>query len=65
MVKRMNPMSLQNRTTIVTGAGQGIGRAVSMLALDLGANLVAVDRNKEGVESIVAETGADRVLAIV
>lgn len=32
MVKRMNPMSLQNRTIIVTGAGQGIGRAVSMVA---------------------------------
>lgn len=59
-----NPMSLHNRTIIVTGAGQGIGRAVSMLALDLGANLVAVDRNKDGIESIVAEQGADRVLAV-
>jgi 3-oxoacyl-[acyl-carrier protein] reductase len=60
----MNPMSLQDRAIIVTGAGQGIGRAVSMLALELGANVIAVDRNKEGIESIVAEKGGDRVLAI-
>jgi 3-oxoacyl-[acyl-carrier protein] reductase len=59
-----NPMSLQDRTILVTGAGQGIGRAVSLLALELGANVVAVDRNKEGVDAIAAGRGDGRVLAL-
>jgi hypothetical protein len=42
-----NPMALTGRTVIVTGTGQGIGRAISELALDLGANLVMVERNPE------------------
>jgi 3-oxoacyl-[acyl-carrier protein] reductase len=59
-----NPMSLQDRTILVTGAGQGIGRAVSLLALELGANLAAVDRNTEGVESIASSVHGARVLPL-
>jgi len=34
----VNPMSLEGRTIIVTGAGQGIGRAIADLVVALGGN---------------------------
>ncbi len=44
-----NPMSLEGRTIIVTGAGQGIGLAISTLAIELGANVVGLDLNEPGL----------------
>ena len=38
----VNPMSLADRTVIVTGAGQGIGLAVADLVGQLGGNAVIV-----------------------
>jgi 3-oxoacyl-[acyl-carrier protein] reductase len=52
-----NPMSLQDRTIVVTGAGQGIGLAISTLAVELGANVVGVDLNGEALAA------AERTLA--
>lgn len=40
-----NPMSLEGRTILVTGAAQGIGLAVSQLAMELGATVAGVDLN--------------------
>ena len=41
----MDPIvSLAGRTLIVTGAGQGIGKAIAELGIALGANVVAVDK---------------------
>jgi|SRR5690606_31832030 len=59
-----NPMSLENRTIIVTGAGQGIGKSISTLALDLGANVVGVDLNRDGLQEIEANTGK-RFISVV
>ena len=42
-------MSLEDRTIVVTGAAQGIGQATINLALELGANCVAVDLNADGL----------------
>ncbi len=47
----MNPMSLEGRTILVTGAGQGIGLAISKLAIELGANVAAVDMNAEALHA--------------
>ena len=44
-----NPMSLEDRVVIVTGAAQGIGRAVALKAAGLGATLALVDLNEDGV----------------
>jgi 3-oxoacyl-[acyl-carrier protein] reductase len=62
----MNPqaMDLKGRNVIVTGAGQGIGRAIAQLVLDLGGTVTAVDLKQDGILALAEEAGRDRVLAI-
>ena len=57
-------LNLQGRNIVVTGAAQGIGRAIGNLVLELGGSVTAVDLNAEGVQAFAAEAGADRVLAL-
>jgi 3-oxoacyl-[acyl-carrier protein] reductase len=57
-------MTLQGRNVVVTGAAQGIGRAVSQLVLELGGTVTAVDLNAEGLDALAAEAGAERVLSL-
>jgi 3-oxoacyl-[acyl-carrier protein] reductase/pyridoxal 4-dehydrogenase len=47
--------SLNQRVAIVTGAAQGIGRAVAQKFADEGATVVAADINGEGAEQAAAE----------
>lgn len=49
---------LQNRTTIVTGAGSGIGRAVARAFGREGANVIVNDIDKEAADIVAAEIGA-------
>ncbi|NOG71989.1 SDR family NAD(P)-dependent oxidoreductase [Roseicella sp. DB1501] len=60
-----NPMALTGRTIIVTGAGQGIGRAISELVLGLGGNAVLVERNRETLEKTAGELDRDRTLPVL
>ncbi len=45
MEKVQDLVSLADKAIVITGAGQGIGRAVAELAVGLGARIVAVDLN--------------------
>ncbi len=61
----MEPIvSLQGRTIVVTGAGQGIGKAITEMAVALGANVAAVDLNGETLAAALAPLPAERVLAV-
>jgi NAD(P)-dependent dehydrogenase (short-subunit alcohol dehydrogenase family) len=46
----INPMELNNRTILVTGASSGIGRETAILLSQLGARLILVGRNPEQLE---------------
>jgi 3-oxoacyl-[acyl-carrier protein] reductase len=58
-------MALTGKCILVTGAGQGIGRAIALGVIGLGGNVVAVDRNGETLEQLVREQGAERLKAAV
>ena len=55
-------LSLAGKSIIVTGAAQGIGRAIAQLALDLGATVTAVDLNAPSLQAFADEAGRDRLL---
>ncbi|MET4119871.1 3-oxoacyl-[acyl-carrier protein] reductase [Bradyrhizobium sp. JR1.5] len=60
-----NMVSLQGRTIVVTGAAQGIGKATVKLAIELGANVLAVDLNGEGLGAVLAALPAERVMKVI
>lgn len=47
-----SPMSLEGKTIIVTGAASGIGRETAKVLCGLGAKLLLLDVNEEGLRSI-------------
>ena len=49
---------LENRTAIVTGASQGIGRAIALAFGGEGANVVATARTTAAIEAVVARVEA-------
>jgi NAD(P)-dependent dehydrogenase (short-subunit alcohol dehydrogenase family) len=52
---RVAPEALRGKTTIVTGAGRGIGKAIATLFAQAGARSIFVIRDREAGEQIVAE----------
>ena len=46
----LNPMNMDGRVIMITGAAQGIGRGVAQKATELGATVVLVDLNEEGIK---------------
>ncbi len=57
---------LNNRTILITGAGQGIGRGTAEAAFDAGARLILTDLNLEAIEATarLIDPEGDRTLAI-
>ncbi|MBC7707165.1 MAG: SDR family oxidoreductase [Rhodoferax sp.] len=59
----MQPIiTFEGRTIVVTGAAQGIGKAVAELVAGLGGNVVALDMNGEKLSQSLAGLDPDRVL---
>lgn len=50
-----NPMSLSDKTIIVTGAASGIGRECAALIHRLGGNLLLLDKNNEGLHEVTEQ----------
>ena len=62
----MTPIvSLEGRTIVVTGAAQGIGRAILQLGIELGANVVAVDLNSDTLHDALEPLPQERVMPVV
>lgn len=57
-----NPASLEGKTIIVTGAAQGIGKALCEQALAMGAHVAAVDINEGALNESFG--GEERVLVV-
>lgn len=56
--------SLDNKQVIVTGAGQGIGRAMATRIAALGGRIVAVDLNADALDTLCAELGRERCVGV-
>lgn len=53
----INPMTLEQKRIIITGAASGIGKETARLLHELGADLLLLDLNSEGLKEIKEELG--------
>ena len=49
---------MDKKVAIVTGAGSGVGRAVSLALLEGGYHVVLAGRRQDALEQTIAEAGA-------
>lgn len=49
---------LKNRTVVVTGAGNGIGRAIALAFADAGAHVCVTDQDPDAANAVASEIGA-------
>ncbi len=54
-----NPFSLDNKKVLITGGASGIGKATALLCAQMGADVVLVDLNKEGLDLTAREIGKE------
>lgn len=52
---------LQGKTAVITGAGSGIGGAVAQLFASEGANVYAIDLNREAVDAVVNSISKNKI----
>jgi 3-oxoacyl-[acyl-carrier protein] reductase len=60
----LEEMSLKDKTALVTGAAQGIGKAIAQRLAREGAQVALADINRESAESAAAELGAGGLAAV-
>ena len=56
-------MRLKNKKIIVTAAAQGIGRATALTFANEGAEVIALDINKEKLDEISRENSKTSIIA--
>ena len=49
-----NPFSLENKIVLITGAASGIGRQCAITCSQMGADIILVDMNKEGMDKTLS-----------
>ena len=54
-----NPFSLEGKTILITGAASGIGRATSLQCSEMGAKVILVDLNENGLKETQQLIGSD------
>src|SRR5688500_16202884 len=59
----MIPFELKNKTALVCGASQGIGRATAILLSQMGAKVYALARSNDKLQSLKSEFGIEPVVA--
>ena len=55
---------LEGKVAIITGAGQGIGRAYALRFVDEGAKVAVADLNEANAQAVAKEIGSDRAIAV-
>lgn len=55
------PLQLRDAVVLITGGGDGIGRALARVALNRGARVVAVDCNADALAEFAQSAGSDRL----
>ena len=60
----LNRFSLQGKTALVTGAAQGIGRAIAQTLANAGATVGCLDRNAQSLQQTVDLIQQDKGMAI-
>lgn len=58
-MRKKNPFSLEGKTILITGAASGIGRSTAIQCADMGAKVVLLDLNQEGLGKTKAEIQGD------
>ena len=61
MEKLFNPFSLEGKTILVTGASSGIGRQCALDCSKMGAKVIAIGRDKDRLNSVVAEMAGEGI----
>ena len=59
-IKKEAELPLARQIALVTGAASGIGKATTALFMELGAHVVACDRNGQALDAMAAEIGGKR-----
>ena len=54
-----NPFSLDNKIILITGGASGIGKATALLCAEMGADVILVDLNEQGLQQTAQEIGKE------